>query len=285
MAGHLTLACEFNASGGKLNAHVESLACSPTQRCEVVVGGRDKRVRYFDITASIESGGEEPAYQKKALKGHSHFVSDVTLSSDGHFALSGAWDATLRLWDLQNGTCTRRFVSHGKDVLSVAFSPDNRQIVSGSRDGTIKLWNTLGECKFTIAEEGHDGWVSAVRFSPNTQNPVIVSCGWDKLVKVWNLSNLKLRTNLIGHTGVVNCVTVSPDGSLCASGGKDGEANLWDLSWVIEALRHAGIEGLADWGLVFCRLPLCFCVHEFSSISLFETNQSIKQSNKQTNKQ
>jgi len=26
-------------------------------------------------------------------------------------------------------------------------------------------------------------WVSCVRFSPNSQNPVIVSCGWDKLVK------------------------------------------------------------------------------------------------------
>jgi guanine nucleotide-binding protein subunit beta-2-like 1 protein len=29
-----------------------------------------------------------------------------------------------------------------------------------------------------------------VRFSPSTNaNPVIVSCGWDKLVKVWNLGN------------------------------------------------------------------------------------------------
>jgi guanine nucleotide-binding protein subunit beta-2-like 1 protein len=28
----------------------------------------------------------------------------------------------------------------------------------------------------------------------------------------------------------VNTVTVSPDGSLCASGGKDGVAMLWDLS-------------------------------------------------------
>ena len=27
----------------------------------------------------------------------------------------------------------------------------------------------------------------------------------------------------------LNCVTVSPDGSLCASGGKDGTAMLWDL--------------------------------------------------------
>jgi len=50
------------------------------------------------------------------------------------------------------------------------------------------------------------------------------------LCAVWNLTNCKLRTNLTGHTGYINSVTVSPDGSLCASGGKDGTAQLWDLS-------------------------------------------------------
>jgi len=137
---------------------------------------------------------------------------------------------TLRLWDLNTGTTTRRFVGHQGDVLSVSFSHDNRQIVSGSRDKTIKLWNTLGECKFTFTEDGHTEWVSCVRFSPNVSNPVIVSGGWDKLVKVWNLANCKLRTNHIGHNGYVNTVTVSPDGSLCASGGKDGVTMLWDLN-------------------------------------------------------
>lgn len=95
------------------------------------------------------------------------------------------------------------------------------QIVSGSRDKTIKLWNTLGECKYTIGEpEGHTEWVSCVRFSPMTNNPIIVSAGWDKLVKVFNLTNCKLKNNLVGHSGYINTVTVSPDGSLCASGGK-----------------------------------------------------------------
>lgn len=59
------------------------------------------------------------------------------------------------------------------------------QIVSGARDRTIKLWNTIGECKYTIGEpDGHTEWVSCVRFSPVTQNPIIVSAGWDRLVKV-----------------------------------------------------------------------------------------------------
>jgi len=57
-----------------------------------------------------------------------------------------------------------------------------------------------------------------------------VSAGWDKQVKVWDLKSCKLRSNLVGHEGYVNTVTVSPDGSLCASGGKDGVAMLWDLN-------------------------------------------------------
>jgi guanine nucleotide-binding protein subunit beta-2-like 1 protein len=93
-------------------------------------------------------------------------------------------DKSIRLWDIATGKTTRRFVGHTNDVLSVCFSPDNRQIVSSSRDKTIKLWNTLGECKYTITDECHTEWVSTVRFSPNAANPIFVSSGWDKLVKV-----------------------------------------------------------------------------------------------------
>jgi len=222
---------------GELHGHngwVTSIATTETDHNMVLSASRDKTVLVWDLTDNAMATADnlsDYGVPMRSLNGHSHFVEDVVISSDGQFALSGSWDGTLRLWDIKKGETTKRFVGHGKDVLSVAFSSDNRQIVSGSRDKTVKLWNTLGECKFTISEDGHSEWVSCVRFSPaQSAVPVIVSCGWDNLVKVWNLSNCKLRTNLVGHTGYLNTVTVSPDGSLCASGGKDGTAMLWDLS-------------------------------------------------------
>ncbi|XDV37625.1 hypothetical protein PO909_007201 [Leuciscus waleckii] len=214
---------------GTLKGHsgwVTQIATTPQFPDMILSASRDKTIIMWKLTRDETNYG----IPQRALKGHSHFVSDVVISSDGQFALSGSWDSTLRLWDLTTGTTTRRFVGHTKDVLSVAFSADNRQIVSGSRDKTIKLWNTLGVCKYTIQDDSHTEWVSCVRFSPNSSNPIIVSCGWDKMVKVWNLANCKLKTNHIGHTGYLNTVTVSPDGSLCASGGKDGQAMLWDLN-------------------------------------------------------
>merc|ERR1739848_561566 len=172
---------------------------------------------------------------KGTLKGHNGWITQIaTTPVFPDMLLSASRDKTIIMWQLtrdesQYGIPKRRLIGHTKDVLSVAFSADNRQIVSAARDRTIKLWNTLGICKYTIQEQGHTEWVSCVRFSPLAQNPVIVSSGWDKLVKVWNLSNCKLKRDYHGHTGYLNTVTVSPDGSLCASGGRDVTAKLWDL--------------------------------------------------------
>jgi guanine nucleotide-binding protein subunit beta-2-like 1 protein len=211
------------------NGWVTALATHAEYPNFLLSGSRDKSLLVWDLAADTE-GENEIGAPKKMLTGHGNNISDIVVSYDGQFALSGSWDGSLRLWDLNTGNATRRFLGHTKDVLSVAFSADNRQIVSGSRDKTIKLWNTLGECKFTMEENGHTDWVSCVRFSPNATNPSIISSGWDKKVKVWNLTSCRMKQNLIGHTAYINTTTISPDGSLCASGGRDGTIRLWDLN-------------------------------------------------------
>nr|AAW26479.1 unknown [Schistosoma japonicum] len=168
---------------GTLTGHrgwVTQIATNAAQPDLLVSSSRDKSLIVWDLRRECGEYG----LPVRSLRGHSHFVSDVVMSSDGVYALAGSWDRSLRLYDLEKGISTRRFCGHEGDVLSVAFSADNRQIVSGSRDKTTRLWNTLGHCKYVFTKGGHTDWVSSVRFSPNTDRPIVVTCGWDKLVKV-----------------------------------------------------------------------------------------------------
>jgi len=269
-----TISSDHLVQRGELKGHggwVTSIATTTDAPDLVISSSRDKSLILWSLTRDDEKYG----FAQKRLVGHSHFVQDVALSSDGQFALSGSWDGTLRLWDLSLGKTTKRFIGHTKDVLSVAFSADNRQIVSGSRDKTIILWNTLGHVKFTFNANfnGHKEWVSCVRFSPNLNMPLVVSAGWDKVVKVWNLTSCQLRTNLLGHKGYVNTVTVSPDGSLCASAGKDGSAMLWDLN----EGRHLStlIAGDVINALVFSPVRYWLCAATATSIKVWDLESKI----------
>lgn len=79
---------------------------------------------YFSGTVSTQ--GASGRFRGSILARHE--ICNVFFSRLLQFCLSGSWDGTLRLWDLNTGTTTRRFVGHTKDVLSVAFSVDNRQV-------------------------------------------------------------------------------------------------------------------------------------------------------------
>lgn len=276
----MSASSDHMAYKGELKGHngwVTAIATTPENPDMLLTASRDKSLIVWNLTRDEEKFG----VPQKRLVGHSHYVQDVAISSDGKYALSGSWDATLRLWDLEAGKTTRRFVGHTKDVLSVAFSPDNRQIISGSRDKNIIMWNTLGQVKYSVKssapESGHNEWVSCVRFSPNPNqsSPFIVSAGWDKVVKVWNINQnqWKLKTNLIGHSGYVNTVTVSPDGSLCASGGKDGSAMLWDLN----EGRHLSTLDAGDviYALAFSPIRYWLCAATATTIKIWDLESKV----------
>ncbi len=163
------------------------------------------------------------------LSGHSHFVQDLALSLDSRFALSASWDKTLRLWDLNNGTSTVTFVGHEKDALACSFSADNRQIASGGRDHDLKIWNTVGDEKFTVEDEKHGDWVSAVRFSPDTKSNTLATGSWDGTIKVWDSQSMSLQNTFVGHTNAVTTLAYAQKSCYLASGGKDGHIILWNI--------------------------------------------------------
>ena len=65
------------------------------------------------------------------------------ISADNHWLVTGNWDGTARLWDLNaKDPAANPIVLRGHDgaVTSVAISPDNRWLVNGSTDKTARLW-------------------------------------------------------------------------------------------------------------------------------------------------
>jgi WD40 repeat protein len=55
--------------------------------------------------------------------------------------VSGSYDNTIKLWNVETGKEIRTLKGHDNSVRSVNFSPDGKTLVSGSNDKTIKLWN------------------------------------------------------------------------------------------------------------------------------------------------
>ncbi len=53
--------------------------------------------------------------------------------------MSGSSDNTIRLWDIESGSCLRVLEGHEELVRCIRF--DNKRIVSGAYDGKIKVWD------------------------------------------------------------------------------------------------------------------------------------------------
>eukprot|EP00092_Neocalanus_flemingeri_P018617 GFUD01020161.1.p1 GENE.GFUD01020161.1~~GFUD01020161.1.p1 ORF type:complete len:492 (+),score=91.24 GFUD01020161.1:223-1698(+) len=55
---------------------------------------------------------------------------------------SASFDSTVRLWDVERGTCIHTLTRHKEPVYSVAFSPDGKFLASGSFDKCVHIWST-----------------------------------------------------------------------------------------------------------------------------------------------
>jgi len=132
---------------------------------------------------AVESGGYDVeafacSLYAGELEGHTDEVTSIALTTNGAYALSGAADTTLRLWDIETGQCVRVFVGHTARISSLAISADDRFALSASDDLTLRLWELetgrcltvlqgpgqkavcvalSGDCRWALAGCGKDG--------------------------------------------------------------------------------------------------------------------------------
>ena len=82
---------------------------------------------------------------------HGKYIYSVCISINRRLIISGSFDGTIDLWNIDTGTCINTFVRHSSGVTSVYVSPDEKHIVSGSRDNTVKVWDAYtGACINTL---------------------------------------------------------------------------------------------------------------------------------------
>ena len=167
------------------------------------------------------------AEQLFVFRGHADKVTTIQFNIDGKLMVSGSWDHTVRVWDLESRTEKILFKGHNKWVQSVAFSPNGKQVVSGSYDHTVKIWDLAAEKEITSLE-GHQDYVNCVRFSPNGE--LVVSASQDKTVRVWEIASKKTIAIFEGHEWWVHSVAFSPDGLRVASGSLDKTIRIWEIA-------------------------------------------------------
>ena len=140
--------------------------------------------------------------QMAVFSGHTGGVRSLTFSSDGRLLVSGSYDKTVKLWDMQTGGVIKTFFGHTYCIYFVSISVDCIRIASGSGDNTINVWDIqIGECLCTIQQPAV---VDCVSFSPlNPQHILFSSSGkiWE-----WDIDGHQIPSIYDG-----SCIIFSPD--------------------------------------------------------------------------
>ena len=97
----------------------------------------------------------------------------VFLTVDADVLASASEDKTVRLWDLQTGSCLCALVGARAAAESVAFSPDAAFLFAGVADGSFAAWRdasgesehgaSRGELKMSQVERASDGDTRVVK--------------------------------------------------------------------------------------------------------------------------
>ncbi len=121
----------------------DRLACEPA-RAGVLFAPDSKNLAWsVGENLSLLRMGPEWVRQGAAisrLRGHTAAVNSVSFAPDSTLVVSGADDATVRLWRTGDGALLRTLEGHSQPVCQVAFSADGCLLASASLDGNVQCW-------------------------------------------------------------------------------------------------------------------------------------------------
>ncbi len=176
-------------------------------------------------------------------------VAALAYRPDGKLLVASGW-REVELIDPNTGDVVGKLPGQTGDVTALSFSRGGTQlaVASGSPGtaGEIRLYKTAvgalpaGAPALTIA--AHKDVILDAVFS--SDGKTLATCGYDRLVKLWNTETGQLLRELKDHSDAVYSVAFSPDGALLASGSADRAVKVWQVA---DGKRLYTLSDSTDW--------------------------------------
>lgn len=139
--------------------------------------GDDRTIKFWDAKSFelLATSPKQPGY-----------INSLAITPDGN-KLVGAVRNYVKIWNLPNAQELSSVKGPSLEINMITVSPNNRWIATANKEGNIMLFDATNGKQITSLS-GHKGWVLSLAFSPDSE--ILYSGGEDKLVKIWNLSDL-----------------------------------------------------------------------------------------------
>jgi WD40 repeat protein len=163
---------------------------------------------------------------QQTITAHSDWVRCLSFTPDGTKLVSGSFDKTIKLWQLDTGKVIYTLGDRLKGVFALAISPDGHFLASGSWDEKIELWQLeTGTLVRNLSH--HQASVRSLAITPNSQT--LISGSFDETIVLWSLPDGEVIAKIVDREPIA-AIALSADGTFLASTGDDGIVKIWSLS-------------------------------------------------------
>lgn len=185
----------------------------------------------YDAIKRLQNKLKEPIEKKfyltKTLLNHILPLTNVCFDRSGLQCLTGSYDRTCRIWNVDTGDEELILKGHENVVFSVGYNtPKCDRIITGSFDKTLKIWNSVtAVCLKTLY--GHTAEIVAGEFNPHKEE-IVASASMDNTARIFHIETGQEIAVLNEHLAEVIVAKFSQDGNLLLTGSFDGSSMVWD---------------------------------------------------------